>query len=373
MAVMKVFLRISLLSFLALSVFFAESAFFAPEAKAQVTNSIVREPRSMAMGGTGVALADDEYALFHNPAGLAGQETRRFRILGLTLEASVDTYSVVSTSLSAFSNFSISSLNQLMGKDINLRAGLVPMIQLPHFAITYFVDVQGSLNEFNLANPTFTLGDMITHGVQAGMGWNLLKGGKKSTEELRVGIAGKMLFRKGGFYDIGTAGFLQATSNGKQYINNLLGSYGTGFGVDLGLQYVNKVGRDTNLFAGYSMTDVGGTKFSDPHASPIPMNISLGVGAEKNLELFKVKVDADFRNINAATSFANKTHFGTELSLPLFDLDLGLSQMNLTFGATFDVWILRVSAVSYAEEYGIQFHQDTSRKYLLQVDFALPI
>ena len=142
------------------------------EARAQVTDGLVREPRSMAMGGSGVALADDEYALFHNPAGLAGQETRRFKLLGLNLEASVDTYETISTSLSTFTNFSISSLNQLMGKNIALRADMIPMIELPHFALTYLVDVQGSLNEFNLANPTFTIGDMVTHGVQAGLGWN---------------------------------------------------------------------------------------------------------------------------------------------------------------------------------------------------------
>ena len=342
-------------------------------AEAQITNTVVREPRSMAMGGTGVALADDDYALFHNPAGLAGQDTRRFKLLDLNLEASLDTYTTFSTAMDVFKSFKISSLNQLMGKNIAFRTAVIPMIQLPHFAITYFADIQLALNEFNLANPTFRLGDMITHGVQAGLGWNLLHGGKKSTEDLRVGVAGKVLWRKGGYYDISTAGFLQAASGGKQCINNLIGAYGIGYGADLGMQYVDRVNKDSKVFFGTSVTDIANTKFSDSHAAEIPMNISLGFGAEQRLEIFKMKFDFDLRNITAETAFVNKTHVGAEISMPLFDIDLGLNQMNFTYGVTFDIWILRISAVSYVEEYGIFFHQEASRKYLLKFDFGLPI
>ena len=342
------------------------------DARAQITNSLVMQPRSMAMGGTGVALADDEYALFNNPAGLAGQDTRRFKLIGVGLGASLDTYTELSTSLNTFKNFNISDLNQLMGKNIALRADMVPIVQLPHFAITYLYDAQFGLTENNLANPTFQVGDMITHGVQAGFGWNLMQG-KKSTDELRVGVTGKVLWRKGGFYDVSTSGFLQATSNGSQYLNSLLGNYGMGIVADLGAQYVKHLDKDTSLFSGASVTDVGGTKFSDPHALSIPMNISVGVGAERKLAIGNVKFDFDVRNMSQQTAFVNMTHIGTELSLPLLDFDLGLSQMHATYGVAFDIWILRVSATSYTEEYGISYGQDTVRKYMLQIDFSLPI
>jgi hypothetical protein len=243
-------------------------------AHAQVDRGLVLQPRELAMGGTGVALADDEFALFNNPAGLAGQDTRRFKLVGLSVEGSADAYSALSTSYSTFkNNFQISDLDKLMGKNINLRADMVPILQLPHFAITYLYDVQGSLLENNLANPNFQVGDMITHGVQAAYGWNLLDGGKKATEELRLGFAGKVLWRKGGFYDVSTSGFLEAASNGKQYIDNLTGTYGMGFGGDAGLQYVNKLDKNNKLFFGASVTDIGNTKFSSPQAAPIPMNM----------------------------------------------------------------------------------------------------
>ena len=356
----------------AFSTFFLFYLFAISAASAQGLSTLVREPRSMAMGGSGVALADDEFALFHNPAGLAGIETRRFKIVGFSFEASLGTYEAVGTSIDVFKNFKIGSLNSLMGKDIALRADLIPIIQLPHFAITYFVDAQGGIDEYNQANPQFRIGEMITHGVQAGMGFNLLKE-RKASEDLRVGAAVKMLWRKGGYSDIYTAGFLQASKNGKQFLKDLVGEYGLGYGADLGIQYVKHAGKATKLYFGSSITDIGGTHFSDPRAMAMPMNTSIGVGAEKTLDLLKIKFDFDVRNLGQDVAFANKTHIGTELSFRLLDVDLGLNQFNLTYGVSFDVWVLKVSAMSFAEEYGITYHQNVSRKYLLQIDFSLPI
>ena len=345
---------------------------FSLGAHAQVTNSIVRMPRTMAMGGAGLALADDEYALFQNAAGLASQTSRRFRVLGLTLEASQDTYSTFGSSLSAFSNFNLSTLNTLMGKDIFIRAGVLPMITLPHFSIAYLADVQGAINQFNQANPSFLFGEQITHGVQAGFGWSLGKS-RRASDEVHFGLTAKVLWRKGGYYEISTAGFLQATSNGKSYIDNLVGGFGMGFGADAGFQYINHLDKKTSLYFGASATDVGGTKFSDPHAQSIPMNLGFGIGAKKELDALTLKFDADLRNLSQDTSFVNKTHVGAELSLAILDFYFGLNQMNLTYGASFDLWILKISAVSDCEELGVTYRQLPSRRYILQADFSLPI
>lgn len=344
-----------------------------PEAHAQNgITTLVKQPRQTAMGGAGVGLADDEFALFMNPAGLAGQDRRRFKVAGIGIEAPLETYTTLSQSLSAFNNFSVSTLNELMGKEIYARASVVPMLQLPGFAITYLLDVQGAIEQFNQANPTFKIGNMVTHGVQAGMGWSL-KSGRRATDEWRFGVAGKILFRRGGYFDVSTAGFLQVASGGIDYINSLVGSYGTGYGADLGIQYVKHIDPKQDFFVGASVTDVFGTSFSSPKAQKILMNPSIGFGYRRQLEFLKIKFAADFRNLDQAVSFGNKTHFGTEVSLPLFDLYAGLNQLNVTYGAAFDLWILRLTLLSYAEELGVRFHQLTSRRYMLQVDFSLPI
>jgi len=334
--------------------------------------TLVKQPRQTAMGGAGVGLADDEFALFMNPAGLAGQDSRRFKVLGLGVEAPLETYTTLSQSLSALNNFSLNTLNTLMGKEIYVRSSFVPIVKLPKFAITYLVDVQGAIEQFNQANPTFKIGDMVTHGVQAGMGWSL-KSGRRATDEWRFGVAGKILFRRGGYYDVNTSGFLQIAGGGMDYINQLVGSYGTGYGADLGVQYVRHLDPKQDFFFGASVTDVFGTSFSSSTAQKIVMNPSIGFGYRRQLEFLKFKLAADLRNLDQSVSLGNKTHLGAEVSMPLFDLYAGLNQLNVTYGAAFDLWVLRLTLLSYAEELGVRFHQLTSRRYMLQVDFSLPI
>lgn len=334
--------------------------------------TLVKMPRQTGMGGAGVGLADDEYALFLNPAGLAGQDTRRLKLLGLALEAPLSTYTTLSSSLSGVSNFSASTLNQFIGKEIFIRSSMVPMVTLPHFAISYLLDVQGALTGYNLANPSFQIGNMVTHGVQAGMGWSL-KSGRRAVDEWRVGLAAKMLWRRGGYFDINTAGFLQVSNGGLSYINQQVGSYGVGYGADVGLQYVRHIDRDTEFSAGASVTDVGGVRFSSPQAQTIVMNPSVGVGYTRKIDLMKVKFAADLRNLDQDISFSNKTHLGAELSLPVIKLYGGLNQMNITWGAAMDLWIFKLGLFSFSEELGVQYHQVTSRRYMLQVDFSLPI
>ena len=339
---------------------------------AEPLRTLIRQPRTMAMGGAGVGLADDEYALFQNPAGLAGSDHRRFKLLGLGVEASWDTYEVFGTSIDALRNFTTDDLNMLMGKNIAMRAGATPMIQLPGFELAYVVDAQGSIEQFNQANPYFDLTDMITHGLQAGFGWSL-QHGRHPHDEWRIGVAGKVLWRRGGHYQVSTTGFLNATNDSKAYIDNLVGGYGVGFGADAGIQYVNHLDRKTSVSFGASVTDIADTKFSDSHAARIPMNVSLGVGYQKAFDFLKFKLAADLRNLNANTGFSNKTHVGVDVGIPLFDFYVGANQLNPTFGVAFDLWIVRVSLVSFAEELGVLYHQNTSRMTMLQVDLNLPI
>ncbi len=341
-------------------------------ADADEIQSLIRQPRLMAMGGAGVALADDEYALFNNPAGLAGSDKRRFKVLGLGLEASLGTYQAFGDSVSAFSNFKASALNTLMGKDIYMRASGATLIMLPHFELAYIADVQGALNEYNLANPNFRLGYMTTQGIQAGMGWSL-KSGRNPIDEWRIGIAAKILWRKGGYFNVSTAGFLEASDQGKSYVNNLVGQYGVGYGADVGTQYVYHADKKTEYLFGASVTDIGDTRFSQSTAMTIPMNVSLGVAAKKNLDFFKIAFDADLRNLNMDTAFVNKTHVGIDFGIPLFDIYAGLNQLRATYGISFDLWITKISLMSYGEELGVSYDQNPSRRYMLQIDFQLPI
>jgi len=346
---------------------------FSTDARAlEQTQELVRQPRTMAMGGAGIGLADDEYALFQNAAGIAGQDKREFRPAAVGVEGSWDTYANIGPLMAAMNNFSLNSLNAFMGKDLAFRAAEVPMILLPHFSVAYIVDGQFALNQNNLVNPTFNLGYMITQGVQLGTAWSFAQG-RHPTDEFRIGVAAKLLSRKGGYYDIGTTGLLEASAGGTKYINSLIGNFGAGMGGDVGVQYLKKLSpRDTVSF-GASVTDIGNTHFFNSNAMTIPMAVGAGVGYVKKLDELKMSFDFDIRNITLATSFSNKLHFGSEFSLGFINLFAGLNQLDITYGVGFDLWVIKFMFVSYEEELGPAYGQFQSRRDMLQVNFAMPI
>jgi hypothetical protein len=334
--------------------------------------TLIRMARTAAMGGAGVGLADDENALFQNAAGLVGLEERRFKLVSVGVEASMDAVVSFSDSVSAFSDFSIATLNQFMGQDIYVRAGQTAVVLLPHFALAYVVDLQTSLFEYALSNPNFELGYQTTHGVQAGTGWKF-SSGRRPTSEWRVGVAGKVLWRRGGFYQLQTAGFLQAATQGKAYLDQLTGGFGMGFGLDAGVQFVNRIDPKTQFLAGVSITDVGDTRFSEPKASRLEQTLNLGLGWKQKMDFGDLSLGLDFRNLTKNISFASKTHFGAELKIPAIQIMAGFNQLNYTWGMGFDLWVLKLQALSTAEEFGVAKGQNTSRRYMLLVDFNLPI
>ena len=65
-------------------------AMAANSALAEPIRRIGQNPRGLALGGTGLSYADDEMAMFYNPAGLAGADSFWIELLPLMLEASPD-------------------------------------------------------------------------------------------------------------------------------------------------------------------------------------------------------------------------------------------------------------------------------------------
>ncbi len=359
---------------LARGLFLAASLIFAVQSEAyeQLGRSIIQLPRMTAMGGAGIGLADDEYTLFYNPAGLAGSNMRRLQLMGLGVEGSWDIATTVQDSLSAFKTFNQNSMNLLMGKDIYVRGGITPMVLLPHFAIAYVNDFQGAISEYNTANPTFHFGDQITRGIQAGMGWSFSHG-RHPKDEYRFGLSGKYLWRRGGYYDVSTSGFLAATTDPKGFINNIVGDYGTGMGIDTGFQYVNHMDKKSDISFGISGTDITYTHFSSQQAAVIPASWGFGFGYKTHIPFFKLAAAADLRDFNRDTSFSNKVHFGGELGIPLMDFYLGWSQLSMTYGFAFDLWVMRIDVMSYEQQLGNYYNQQASRRYMLHINLNLPI
>ncbi len=324
-----------------------------------------RGARAQAMGNAFVGLADDEQALFYNPAGLAGNQHYTFHYAGIDLAASQDLIGSIS-SAKEFSSPSRDTLNALMGKNISGQARLSSILLIPNFGIGFISDGQGAIYQKNKAWPYTVLGYQTTSGLQAGYGFST--GGKKGNRnrlrpEIRFGIAAKMLYRKGGYRKVPLTTIVSADT---EEFKEMIGTTGRGFGVDLGTQYIRPVSKDLKLGFGLALTDVGGTSFGDG-PDPIPQNLSAGLAATYEFGFATLNVAYDWRHILDETDWRKKSHLGFEFAIPMISVYAGLSQVNVTYGLAFDAWLFRVTAYSYTEELGSYAKQDSERRFALRM------
>ena len=343
-------------------------AFLAPGlASAGELQQLYRSTRIEAMGGASTALADDDSALYLNPAGLAGIERLQFNYLVTDISVSTDVVATVSDLAKAFSKLSGSSLNLLLGKNIYAEAQIAPNLIGPGFGFSVLADQQLAIHAENRALPQINLGYQTTDGFQLGYATSVGRGkrslfGKRA--ELRVGVAGKMLFRRGGYRKLSPVTLFQLVNPSS--LQQLIGPWGSGLGLDVGSQFVFEANSLLTLYAGLAMTDVGDTNFGDG-PDPIKANLSGGFAARYKLGAIHFKGIYDQRHILHVTDWRKKNHFGVEVELPMISLFAGINQVYPTYGMSFDAWIVKVTAASYVEEQGSFVYQDPERRWMLRL------
>lgn len=326
---------------------------------------LYRGARAQALGGAFVAIADDEQTLFMNPAGLAGVEKPQIHYLVTDIEASTDVITSAS-SLSAISDASTDSINELMGKNIYARTQITPSFIMPNFGVGILVDGQAALLAKNQAYPNIVVGYQTTNGVQFGYGVSLSgrRGRRDATKgDFRVGIGGKVLWRRGGYRTIGLTDLVNISSD---TLTSMAGNFGRGIGFDAGAQYLLPLNNRLTLNLGAAMTEIGDVKFAS-EADTQPGNLSAGVAFRYTLPRSAFILAYDYRHILDDTDWRKRSHLGAEIQLPMLSLYAGLNQLNLTYGVSFDAWIFKLTAVSYLEEIGPLANQDEERRYLLRL------
>lgn len=338
-----------------------------PEAQAGYYPKLFTGTRASGMGGAFVAVADDEQAIFMNPAGLAGVKGFTFNYAAADVEMSWGTIATGLEGMSAFSSFSADTLNLLMKKNIFVHTQFTPSLIMPNFGISLISDQQFSVLEQNVANPSTRLGYMMTNGFQLAYGASLLPKRMRLLQDFRVGVAGKLLWRRGGIYDLTVIEVMNMTQDAMNSLHQLTGNYGRGYGLDIGTQYLRKVGKRLTLSGAAVMTDLGHTHFDDPKAMPQASNLTLGFAAAYNLKRIKLTYALDYAHALEDMDFRGHLHTGVELQFPFITISGGFNQMNLTYGASFDLWIFRITAASYAEEMASLSGQNSERRYALRI------
>lgn|GEM_PF-1117190 len=330
---------------------------------------LYRGARATAMGGAFVAIADDEEALFYNPAGAAGFKKYNFNIAGLNVEASNDILTQVQTGLSAFSNPSITSFNNFIGKNADLRAQFISSFTGPKFGIAFIQEDELAFRGQNLALPQVEIGYQFTRGFQGTFATSVLPKSRKDKYDLRFGASVKMISRRGGYHFLGLNQLLNVNQNS---IDALTGNYETAFGFDLGTQFIYNVNKRVALSFGVAVNDAGDTIFGGL-ADPLYNNFSVGVGVTYTAGKAKLILAYDNHNLSQNTTSGKRTHVGAEISIPVFSIQGGLYQSSFTYGAAVDLYLFKLSAVSYSEDLGAVGGTDTERRFLFQTAFKIGI
>lgn len=200
---------------------------------------------------------------------------------------------------------------------------------------------------------------------------------KKIGPQLSAGLSLKRINRRGGAVTVDLETIEDYISTEDQdVILDLLNNQGTAYGVDLSLLHLTSDSNPT--MATLVWKDVGRTTFQktsgDKNPPSIHDNLILGLGYIWDGPGFDVKSGLEFRHLlTDQTQFGKKIHTGLEFSLPLIDVRAGLSQGYMTYGVGLDLWILRVEAAQFTEEFGVYPGQTPETRLQLSVTIDLSV
>lgn len=347
---------------------FAVLAVFCSAARAEPLQEYFRSARAMGMGGAYIAVADDDDSLYLNPAGLAGLQKARFNLINTGAAVSSDSILYARNALNGFGSFGPETINALMGQNHFAQSQAGVNLTLPNFGLGYLFNGEFGIQATNQALPTFTLTNIQTHVFQGGVAYGFGRK-KRGKFEFRVGAAGKAVMRRGGYRPIQYSDMANLSI---AYMDELVGQNGWGFGFDLGMQVVFRLGKQWTLMAGTAFTNLGMIAFPGDQL-PIYGDLGAGIAANFQAKAFHILVAADYKHILNDTDYRKKFHLGMELGLSWLRLLVGVNQVYPTFGFLLDVWISRIVFSSYMTENGSQVFQDPERRWMFSTSFTIPL
>ncbi len=315
---------------------------------------LYRSAYFLGRGDAGIATADDQEAIFYNPAGLAyGKGVyKKTVLLSPHAEFSLATRDLY-RKLSVEKSESVDALKNAVGKNQHLGLGNLSALVLRRAALgvitTSNLDLLVSKAAKNNALETLDLKASVNQGLTFSLAegfWD---------QSLLVGITGKFLIARG-------MGSLSASVIDAQDIQSLQNDdnfmrLGTGSGADFGMMLRSSTGMQASF--GLLVENLGGTQIIseiDEYAGEtLEQTVNLGFSIKPGTKFSRVQVLADYRDLTNVHGDdpGKKLHIGTELSLKQFaGFTLGLHQGYPTGGVFLNLYFLRFDVGSYTQEMG---------------------
>lgn len=363
-------------------------------AQATELSNMYRGARPMGMGGAFTALADDENAVFYNPAGLASVKKSELDIINLTGEVSNNITNfakdVGNIPQPDTTGQTAQTMQNYIGQPMHLRVSEFLNFTTTNFELGAYglATVDASVN--SPSYPTASVDAKVDAGAVLGLAHTFME------DKLQAGIGLKYLQRRRFVRLFTAADIVSATNN----MNNSLQVSGSDLqtksavGIDLGaiyklnsVNYSSQVGLsilnlgDVN-FGDYSYTTTSGLTNTVPNK--IPMTVNLGYAATRQFEYFSGTFAADYMDLLNNSSTANsingspsdsdygkRIHLGAEIKFPyILSLRAGFNEGYPSYGLGLNFWLIELKYASYKEEVGGYAGQVADQRQVVQLLFG---
>ncbi|MGK0289141.1 MAG: hypothetical protein ACI86H_000571 [bacterium] len=331
--------------------------------------------RARGMGGAFIAIANDENALFYNPAGLANLEKSYFELLKVSAtvnDSILDTIDELNKDDSDEGKI----FDNLIGKKAYLEIDLGAFSFASQSGRWGYNIFAKTVLDIEVHNPTLPFFDATIYaqgGIVGGYAMQFFK------DKLDVGLSVKYVTRKGFVGDIAVSQLEKVIDNSDDFFEEK--SVITGdIGFILHLTKSKKAktkGFDTKL--AFVAKNLGGMDFGK--AGKIEASYDFGFAMEKRLFSF---IDVAF-----AVDFIDSSYANTEFRSPkrnvkagveigflklynnhhLITVRAGMNGAYPTFGSSFNFWGIRLEYASWSEEFGNFAGDKEDKRQSVQISF----
>ena len=346
------------------------AAFWTSSAAAQdQMYRLYRAAPYLGRGDTGVAIADDQEAIYYNPAGLALGKGLYKKTVLLSPQVDVSTATKdLAKQISSKSADAVDTVSDHVGKPNHLGVQNLTALVMRRAAISALVSGQADL----LAYKSKDQGGLEV--VDANAVENLALGFSLADsffqERLFLGITAKYLQRSRGEIEASAAEAQQVQEKLKDQANFL--GVGTGGGADLGAMW--KFGGRMQASVGAVVHDVGGTHVTPQQPTNLDLSVKqlvdIGIALEPATKSSRLKLLADYDDVLGAVvkDPFKRTHFGAEIGLfNMFGASGGLSQGYPTAGIFIDLYFLRLDLATYTVEDGSRAGTRPDPRYAIRI------
>lgn len=319
--------------------------------------------RPLGMGGAFITLSDDENAMFYNPAGLNDVEGfGGAEILNPLVElsaSSLDLYKDLSDIDSNDTAQVTDLLNRFIGEHQHLRTSLFPSVVFHNFGIGVLGQATLDAEIRNRANPVVTVDAKVDLGLLASAAYAFYD------KTIQIGVTGKYFQRRGvvdtfTVVDIASDNF-DPLEDADESKNDFAFDLGAKVNIDM------PVIKPTLAIVLQNITDLDFDQLGK-----LPQQLNVGVAINPDLWIlhttFALEVDDITKEVGTDDDMYKRVHLGAELRFPtILAVRAGFNQGYWTAGATVDIWILKLSYATYAEEVGASAGQREDRRHVAQV------